>query len=112
MVCVIAPTAKNIALTPKKMRNELKILPGPAQRVNFLITHRSDGDQGHIECVEERIALDNAEACGSNAQRQRNQGGNQNNAARYAAIHCGIQYRAVPPGAGCLSRGRASERSL
>ncbi len=58
MTCVMPPTASSIMVTPKKIRNELKMRPRKLSGWSSSIAHRADGDQRHVERVEGGIMLD------------------------------------------------------
>ena len=62
MVCVMAPMAMKMVVTPKMIRKELKMRPAWDSGMNFAIPHRGHGDQGHVEGVEGRVMLDEHEA--------------------------------------------------
>ena len=56
-VWVTRPTARNMMVTPKKMRNELKTRPAVLSVVDFRVSDRGDGDQRHVERVERAASL-------------------------------------------------------
>ena len=61
--------------------------------MDLLVAHRRDGDDGHIEGIEERIAFDPAEPDRSDVQRQPDGNSNDRDAVEDPPAHGGYQYR-------------------